>query len=166
MKNKFLYWLLPLIWMGVIFYSSSTPYDQQDIKPLLGEFIDLSFLEPYVSWIFFTYNNAPVSVETHGVDGLLEFFIRKGTHVFVFFLLTSLIYLALRKTTALIFKTKLGLSFLLTVAYAIVDEIHQGFTPNRTPYLGDVILDSLGGLLAILMIFLIRKKAELKTPQT
>ena len=165
MKNKYLYWLLPLSWMGVIFYSSSTPYNQQDIKPLLGELTNLSFLEPYVSWISFTYNNAPVSVKTHGVDGMVEFFIRKGTHVFVFFLLTCLIFLALRKTTALSFKTQLGLSFLLTVAYAIVDEIHQGFTPNRTPYLGDVILDSLGGLLAILIIILMRKKAELKTPR-
>ena len=162
MKKQFQYWLLPIGWMGVIFNSSSTPYNQQDIKPLLGEYIDLSFLEPYVSWIYFTYNKSPVSVETHGVDGLIEFFIRKGAHVFVFFLLSYLIYLAFRKTTAITWKFQLLLSFFLTVAYAIVDEIHQGFTPNRTPYFGDVILDSFGGFLAILIIIFMVKKKTLK----
>ncbi|WP_461178374.1 VanZ family protein [Virgibacillus ainsalahensis] len=155
MRN-YLYWLLPLIWMGVIFYSSATPYENQDIKPLLNDFpMDLSFLEPVLGWISFTYHQSVVSVDALGVTGFIEFFIRKGAHVGVFLLLMCLFYLAFHKSTGLRFKTTLLFSFLLTVAYAVIDEFHQGFTPNRTPYIGDVFLDSFGALLASGILILI-----------
>lgn len=48
---KYMYWLLPIGWMGVIFYSSAQPYEQQDVKPLLEGTFDLSFLVPYLDWI-------------------------------------------------------------------------------------------------------------------
>ncbi|MHA6252379.1 VanZ family protein [Oceanobacillus sp. CAU 1775] len=154
MSKKYFYWLLPIGWMGIIFRSSSTPYEQQDIKPLLGQYIDLTFLEPYLDWIYFTYNGSPVSIATHGADGFIEFLIRKGAHVFVFFILCCLFKFALEKTATLTLKKQLAYSFFFTVAYAVMDEINQGFTPNRTAYFGDVILDSIGALLAIIFIYL------------
>ncbi|OZU88811.1 VanZ family protein [Virgibacillus indicus] len=161
--RKYLYWLMPLIWMGVIFYSSHQPYEKQNIKPLLSNMIDLSFLEPFLSWISFTYHNSPVSVETHGVEGFIEFFIRKGAHIGVFFILCLLFYAALRKSAAVTFWTTLFISFFLTVAYAILDEIHQGFTPNRTPYIGDVFLDSFGGILAVACLLVLHWWKRKKT---
>lgn len=159
MDKKYWYWLLPVLWMGIIFYSSATPYEQQDMKPFLGESVNLGFLEPLVNEVRFTYNGSIVSIETHGVEGIVEFFVRKGAHVFVFFFLTCLFKIALARTTSLRFKIQLLLAFLLTVAYAIMDEIHQGFTPNRTPYIGDVFLDSMGGLIAVVLLTIIRKRS-------
>ncbi|RDW15656.1 VanZ family protein [Oceanobacillus chungangensis] len=156
--RKYWYWLLPLSWMGVIFYSSGTPYENQDIKPFLGNFIDLSFLEPIISWISFTYHNSIVSVRVLGVEGFIEFFIRKGAHVTVFFLLLCFIFLAISKTSGITFHRRMLFSFLLTVAYAILDEIHQGFTPNRTPYIGDVVIDSIGAAIAALLIMTLHSK--------
>ncbi|MCM3740240.1 VanZ family protein [Oceanobacillus luteolus] len=155
MRKPYLYWLLPIIWMGIIFYSSATPYDNQDMKPLLGDLINFSFIEPYLEGIYFTYNGSPVSLETHGAAGLVEFFIRKSAHVLVFLILTLLFKYALGKTTDILWYKQIILSFFLTAAYAIMDEIHQGFTPNRTPYAGDVVLDCLGalGAIGILSIF-------------
>lgn len=164
--RKYLYWLVPIGWMGVIFYSSSTPYEDQDIKPLLGGLIDLSFLEPFVGWIEFTYNHSVISVGKLGITGFLEFFIRKGAHVTVFFLLACLIYIAFIKTSNLNKHVIMMVSFLLTVLYAVSDEIHQGLTPNRTPYLGDVVLDSVGALAAVLFIFLINWLNERKKVQS
>lgn len=158
MDKKYLNWLLPVLWMGIIFYSSETPYDQQDMKPFLGESVNLRFLEPLLEEVRFTYNGSVVSFETHGAEGMVEFFIRKGAHVFVFFL-TYLFMIALVRTTNLRFKTQLLIAFLLTVAYAIMDEIHQGFTPNRTPYIGDVFLDSMGALIAVVLLNTIRKRS-------
>jgi len=161
--RKYLYWLLPIGWMGIIYYSSSTPYEDQDIKPLLGSLFDFSFLEPLVGWISFTYNHSIVSVQTHGINGFIEFFIRKGAHVTVFFLLTCFLYIAFKKTTYLANHWIFVVSFLLTVLYAISDEIHQGMTPDRTPYIGDVVLDSIGALLAVLCIYsfnIYRKKVN------
>ena len=157
MDKKYLYWLFPILWMGIIFYSSATPYEQQDMKPFLGESVNLEFLEPLADEVRFTYNESIVSIETHGVEGIVEFFIRKGAHVFVFFILTFLFKLAFDKTTEMRFQNQVLLSFLLTAAYAIMDEIHQGFTPNRTAYMGDVILDSMGGLIAVVLLIIIRK---------
>ncbi|MCF3943430.1 VanZ family protein [Oceanobacillus alkalisoli] len=157
MDKKYLYWLFPILWMGIIFYSSATPYEQQDMKPFLGESVNLEFLEPLADEVRFTYNESIVSIETHGVEGIVEFFIRKGAHVFVFFILTLLFKLAFDKTTEMRFQNQVLLSFLLTAAYAIMDEIHQGFTPNRTAYMGDVFLDSMGSLIAVVLLIIIRK---------
>lgn len=151
MKN-YTYWLYPLIWMGVIFYSSATPYQEQDIKPFLSGKFDLSFLVPIVDEISFTYHHSVVSVATLGIEGFVEFFVRKGAHISVYFILMFLFYLACKKTLRISYKARLVISFILTSFYAALDEIHQGFTQNRTPYVGDVGLDMFGALLALLII--------------
>lgn len=158
--RKYLYWLLPICWMGVIFYSSSQPYERQDIKPFLSDKMDLSFLEPLLGWISFSYHHSEVSVASHGISGFIEFFIRKGAHVAVFFLLFCLFYLALKKACTISLNLTIFISFLLTVAYAILDEYHQGFTSNRTAYVGDVFIDSFGGLLAVILLLGVRKLKE------
>lgn len=162
---KIAYWLLPISWMGVIFYASAQPYEKQDIKPMMAKWIDVSFLEPYLSWIHFTYHHKEISVQSLGIEQFIEFLIRKGAHVTVFFILMFLFYCALLKTTRLALAPRLCVAFLLTVAYAVVDEYHQSFTPNRTAYFGDVIIDSIGALTASIVIWFIydRKRQNNKT---
>ncbi|RYG74379.1 VanZ family protein [Lentibacillus lipolyticus] len=150
--KKYGYWLLPVMWMGVIFYSSATPYEDQDVKPFMERAFDLSFLTPLIDWISFPYHHAEVSVAALGVEGFLEFFIRKGAHVGVFFVLMCLFFIALHKTIRWRLSVTVALSFLLTAAYAGMDEFHQSFTANRTPYVGDVLLDAVGALLAGLFL--------------
>lgn len=41
------------------------------------------------------------------------------------------------------------LAFVLTVAYASLDEWHQSFVPGRSSCLRDVMVDSLGALIAL-----------------
>lgn len=152
--RKKLFWLLPISWMGVIFYSSSTPYQEQDMKPFLSTHTDLSFLKPYLDWISFTYHHSEVSVAALGVEGFIEYFIRKGAHVTVFLLLFLFLFIAFRKASSLTFRPSMVWSFAITVFYASFDEVHQGFTPNRTPYVGDVILDTVGALFGIALVYL------------
>ncbi|WP_174614288.1 VanZ family protein [Virgibacillus ihumii] len=157
--RKYLYWLLPLFWMGVIFYSSAQPYGEQDIKPFLGNTLNVAFLKPYLDWISFTYHHSEVSVETLGVAGLIEFFVRKGAHFGVYFILLCLFFIAFVKTSKCKFWTVIALSYMLTVTYAVTDEFHQSFTANRTPYAGDVVIDGIGAAFAALfLIFLKRNK--------
>ncbi|WP_067727084.1 VanZ family protein [Oceanobacillus damuensis] len=155
--RKFIVWLLPIGWMSIIFYSSATPYEEQDIKPFLGTIVDFSFLEPFVDWISFTYNQSIVSVEELGIHGFIEFFIRKGAHIAVFFLLTCFFCFAFRKTTMIRERMIFIFSFVLTVIYAVLDELHQGITPNRTPYAGDVLLDSFGAFIAVICMILLNR---------
>lgn len=154
---KYLYWLLPVGWMGVIFYSSAQPYENQDVKPFLANTFDLSFLTPYLDWIVLTYHNSEVSVRAIGVEGFIEFFMRKGAHLGVFFMLMCLFVIALKKTSRFRWRFTLAVSFLLTAAYAALDEFHQGFTANRTPYIGDVLLDTIGALMALILLFFFRR---------
>ncbi|WP_430790937.1 VanZ family protein [Virgibacillus flavescens] len=160
--KKYSYWLLPVLWMAVIFRSSATPYQEQDMKPFLSEFIDLSFLEPVLDGISFRYHHAAVSVEALGVAGFIEFFVRKGAHVTVYLILFCLFYLACRKSAQCYVTTSLFISILLSSVYAGLDEFHQGFTQNRTPYIGDVGLDIVGaiiGCLCVLFVRWLRKRA-------
>ena len=46
------------------------------------------------------------------------------------------------------------LSVCLGMMYATSDEIHQSFTPGRTPKITDVYIDTLGVILGILLILL------------
>lgn len=155
--KKYTYWLLPISWMGVIFYSSATPYQEQNIKPFMSEYLDFSFLTPIVDGISFSYHHSQVSVAALGINGFIEFFVRKGAHVSVYLILMCLFYFACKKTMRLSFKTRLIISFILTSLYAAIDEIHQGFTRNRTPYAGDVGLDMFGALIALVAIVLFCK---------
>ncbi|MCP8617588.1 VanZ family protein [Salirhabdus salicampi] len=156
--KKWSIWALPFLWMGVIFYSSAQPYEKQDVKPFMSDFVDLSFLIPYVHHIEFTYKQDPISVDALGIYGFVEFFIRKGAHVTVFFVLCMLFYMAMKRTIVVKPLYISLFALLATVSYAIFDEIHQGWTPNRTPYIGDVFLDTAGGLLAIIFILFCQRK--------
>ncbi|MCP3028069.1 VanZ family protein [Halobacillus sp. A5] len=161
--RKLVYWLPVMLWMTIIYYSSSTPYEKQNIKPLLGSWFDLSWLEPYLNRVSFTYNTKEVSAAALGVEGFIEFFIRKGAHLGVFFVLTLLFYYAFshslqgRKFLILVVASWTG-----AVLYAVFDEWHQGLTPNRTPYAGDVILDAAGGGLAVIVIFIVVRRRTKK----
>ena len=42
------------------------------------------------------------------------------------------------------------------ILYAILDEFHQSFSPGRTPKITDVYIDTLGIVLGILLVLLMR----------
>lgn len=48
-------------------------------------------------------------------------------------------------------KKKIILSFGICLIYAITDEVHQAFIPDRSSQISDVLIDSLGALLGIAM---------------
>jgi VanZ family protein len=62
---------------------------------------------------------------------LTDFIIKKIAHISEYAILYALIYKATRG--------KWVASFVLTIIYAITDEIHQSFVPGRTPRIYDVI---------------------------
>ena len=75
-------------------------------------------------------------------------FVRKMAHFTEYAVLGVLAVNALRT-----YKTKKALRFLLPAAicvvYAVTDEVHQYFVPNRSAQISDVLLDILGGIVGI-----------------
>lgn len=86
---------------------------------------------------------------------VINFIIRKLTHISVFGLLAISLYNAFRKN-------KFVLAWILTVFYAASDEYHQALVPNRTSSVFDVMLDAGGALLAILILRKVLEKIEMK----
>ena len=52
-------------------------------------------------------------------------------------------------------KYKFSISILVGLIYAITDEIHQGFTPGRTPSVIDVGIDTCGVFLGIILVLIV-----------
>lgn len=147
LKNEFVW--ISLILIG-LFFSSATPYsDQSIVSPL--ERIDWTWAEPALSTVDFVYAGSPVSLEAKGNAGLIEFLIRKAAHFTVFFALGALFVKAVSRT-----RLHAGLTVLFAWALAntvaVFDEFHQSLTPERTPLLQDILLDSFGAVCGILLV--------------
>lgn len=142
---------------GLIFWFSSQPYQNQDVKPLLTDFINEEWVAATFSKIQFDYAGYNVSAENLGAASFVEFFIRKGAHLGIFFLLgfftcRALLATLLRNRTTSSFFS----AFFFVILYAVQDELHQHFTGDRTPLIQDVMIDSVGGLVGIILFLLIK----------
>jgi VanZ family protein len=83
----------------------------------------------------------------------VNFVIFKTLHVIEYFILYVLWYRVTRSPIS---------SFLLTIAYAAGDELHQTFVPTREGKLRDVIIDSFGAVLAWISLTQLRQQAPRK----
>ena len=117
----------------------------------IEQYINVEFVKEHFSWVSIDYGGGtPVSIANKGVGGFIEFFLRKGAHFMVFFILGSLIYYAFHRSGHS--RKRCFIYALLFVAgYAIFDEIHQWYTGDRTPLWQDSLLDTCGGLTGIII---------------
>lgn len=79
-----------------------------------------------------------------------EFIFKKSGHLFVYFILAIIWLFTLKKDI-------IANAFLFSVTYAFSDEIHQLFVPGRTGLLRDVIIDSVGVIIAITLFTIYQK---------
>lgn len=132
------HWVPVALWMGFIFAMSSD----------LGSAAHTSrIIEPLVLWI--KPDATPEQFE------FIHFIIRKLAHLTEYAVLALLVFRALKHTRPLTLGKfswqTAGLALLITAAYAATDEWHQTFVPGRTPAVGDVLIDSSGGLVSLLI---------------
>lgn len=136
MKNKklVLAWILLALWMAFIFYMSSCNGNVSS---------DQSGTIVYI---------------LHNILGIdysdkLIFIIRKCAHVSEFFILGILVINLISKYNV---KYSYLISFIICVLYASIDEFHQLFVPGRSGQVTDVLIDLIGVVLGLLLVFLIR----------
>lgn len=141
MKKK-IFLGLTILWMIFIFYMSNQPSSISESQS--GGFIDILCNIPVIG----------IVIKDLMKIGMAEFLIRKSAHMFLYFVLSILIYNAINKDGRL--KTYL-LSLLLTALYACTDEFHQLFITGRSGELRDILVDSTGALIGLVLIFLISK---------
>ncbi|TCN22213.1 VanZ family protein [Mesobacillus foraminis] len=121
MKKRYI--LLVGIWCIIIFaFASSRFYNGENTLM-------------YIQILFgLDYNQAEV----------LNAFVRKGAHVFIFGTLAVIIYFMLKRR---FFFLPLG----VTTLFAIADEYNQSLVPGRTALVSDVLLDSLAAFLFLVI---------------
>jgi VanZ family protein len=136
------YWVPALLWMLLIFSASSDA----------GSFQRSSrFLAPLIRWFF------PEMPE----DDLfaLVTFARKCAHAVEYAILSALLWRALRqprRSDARDWSRRDAVwAFALASAYAVTDELHQHFVPNRQGSVWDVLLDSFGAALGIAVVWML-----------
>lgn len=136
MKNKklVLAWILLVLWMAFIFYMSSCNGNVSS---------DQSGTIAYVLHNILSINYS---------DKLI-FIIRKCAHVSEFFILGILVINLVSKYNV---KHIYFISFIISVLYASSDEFHQLFVPGRSGQVTDVLIDLIGVVLGLLLVFLIR----------
>lgn len=76
---------------------------------------------------------------------LVSLIVRKLAHFTEYFILGLLVLNMLR-----FINKKIAFGIILCVIYAMSDELHQLFTPDRAGRLYDVLIDSSGSIIAIL----------------
>jgi VanZ family protein len=155
-SNKLILLLFVLLWMGLIFIFSSQPYESQDLKPWLHRVLSFERIPRYLNHVQLKYGGHLISVKALGLTGFVEFIIRKSAHVTEYAILGVLVFLSLR----MIFPRFIGISIVsicICYLYAITDEYHQSFVADRTPLFADVLLDTSGATLGILLLIILSK---------
>ncbi len=138
MKKKTIaavWWVLVAVCMGVIFFFSS---QDGSTSQALSDGFKIIF-------------GIPVKITV----------IRKTAHFLEFAGLAFLVFMALRHTCGY---NRPFVSFFITAAYAVTDEIHQLFVEGRACRIFDIFIDSCGAVSAILFmmfIFYVLEKGRL-----
>ncbi len=85
------------------------------------------------------------------LPSIFDLIARKLAHIFVYFVLTGLVWYALEPTP--MWKgTRLRTAFIIAFLYAISDEYHQTFVPGRSGSPVDVLIDSIGMSVALVWL--------------
>lgn len=86
----------------------------------------------------------------------LETIVRKSAHMLIYTIGGILLFLYCN-TYDIDLKKKIIYSIIICVIYAITDEIHQGFVPGRSPQITDILIDTAGVNLGIVISYWILK---------
>ena len=151
-KLRILLTLLIIIWMGVIFcFSNQTgPKSSSSSQSVI-------YLIGHISKTV-TGHNIVNTLSTEAFS-FIEFIIRKCAH-FILSILTMLLMFTY-ETYPLRFKC--FISLLVSFLYACSDELHQFFVGGRSASFRDVLIDSTGaciGIVLTLIIYTLIKKAQ------
>lgn len=104
-------------------------------------------------WLIFIFFLSSLEKTTPpGIPDNFQFILRKIFHVFEFFILNSLLLKGFSKN-----KKDDILFTLISVLFAISDEIHQFFILNRVASIFDVLIDSVGILIGYIVHALTNK---------
>jgi len=139
--HRFLrYWLPVMLWMGFIFGMSTKAGAPNNTSRIIG---------PIVRWLVPGISDEAV--------GRVVFGVRKTAHVTEYALLAALCWRARRQPVRGDFRpwrwTDATFALAVAAVFAASDEWHQTFVPSRQGSAWDVLLDSAGAALGLIVLW-------------
>ncbi|MBA3543797.1 MAG: VanZ family protein [Chthoniobacterales bacterium] len=126
-------WLPVVVWMALMFFGSTDLMSSEHTS---------RFLIPFLRWL-----NPDMSVATLNQ---VQFLVRKAAHVTEYAILAGLLFRALRGHITG-FWWRAAAALLPALVFSLSDEYHQTFVASRTGSIYDVLLDSCGAIVGILI---------------
>lgn len=144
--KKYIKIILLIVWMAVIFYLSC---ESKDDSTHTTNIIVNSL---YYFYSLFVGKNA---LDINSFVDIVFKPIRKIAHFSEFSILGILLYIVYNDSPK---KNKIICPLIFAGLYAISDEIHQYFVPGRACTFIDMIIDTCGAFIGIVLIHLIEKR--------
>jgi VanZ family protein len=142
------YWWPALIWAVVISGFSTGAFTSENTS---------QFIIPILR--FFLPHASAETLE------LLHHLIRKCAHLTEYFILSMLILRGIRAGRKGMYLRWALVTILMVAGYAALDEYHQSFVPGRTAAVGDVLIDTTGGAIALIVASLFAHFGKNREPQ-
>ena len=143
---RYLFWILALAIMVMIFIFSSQDADTS--TKVSGGTIEV-FARIFIPG----FENMP-QIDKDTLIENMQHFVRKTAH-FTAYMGIGIMIAAAMRTYDIKLRYKLIIPAAIGLIYAASDELHQSFTPGRSPQVSDVLLDFCGVLTGIGLITLI-----------
>ena len=129
-------------WLCFIFFASTGELSAENTSLIV---------RPLLLWLFPHISEEQIK--------LAHFIVRKAAHFTEYGILALLATRAFVNSSHSILRRQwFWFSFLLIAFYALSDEFHQRFVPSRTASIYDSLIDMSGGLTALLLVALWRKR--------
>jgi len=153
MKTRWLVidWMLLLVWMCLMFAGSTD---------LLSAEHTSRFLVPFLLWL-----HPQISFKT---IMLIQLIVRKCGHVTEYAILASLLWRVLRHHWPLVrrsFWRPATVALVTAVTFAATDEFHQSFYPSRTATVHDVLIDTMGATVGLLICWMLVRNRPATKPR-
>lgn len=125
-----------VVWVAFLFFNSSESYSDSNLRSYY-------FLER------FNITNNKISYESN-------ILIRKLAHLFEYMVL-AIILVIIFKLFSFRKSTLCTATVFLTMLIGAIDEFYQSFIPGRSPRIIDILIDTLGGVLAVIFYLILVK---------
>jgi VanZ family protein len=125
---------LPLLWLGLVLFLGAGQFGVKQTQAWIVPM--LKFVAPWAT-----------PAELHGAHLVL----RKLSHLTEYAVLALLWLRACLASRRLTLRTASWVALLVSVTCAVLDEAHQSMLPSRTGSVADVVLDSLGALMMLIV---------------
>lgn len=160
--KRLLYFIPVLLWMAVIFWFSSNNGDRSSLQSGRVSYMVASMVDK-------TFGLDMSDMERMSFSSGISFMVRKTAHFTEYFVLGLLLYMAVGVSfgstldmldadlrLGKILRLRYFLPVVIVFGYAGTDELHQYFVPDRCCSFRDVLIDTAGGLSAVLIIGIVR----------